>query len=166
MPETRSGKKKLLIILGAGSSVELGMPSVGELDRSMRQWAREQADEKKSPDFFGLLWEIRRLYAAEIPADDQRGTEYSQPNYERCLGDMPCDIRQQVRVGVAETESALAAIDAERELVMAADGKLAVQDWLEEEALLALPLLPRCMEWSSGICPVSGIEVPSLGANQ
>ena len=88
MPETRSGKKKLLIILGAGSSVELGMPSVGELDRSMRQWAREQADEKKSPDFFGLLWEIRRLYAAEIPADDQRGTEYSQPNYERCLGDM------------------------------------------------------------------------------
>ncbi|MDD3761054.1 MAG: YceD family protein [Acidithiobacillus sp.] len=85
---------------------------------------------------------------------------------ERCLGDMPCDIRQQVRVGVADTEAALVAIDAERELVMAADGKLAVQDWLEEEALLALPLLPRCMEWSSGICPVSGIEVPSLGANQ
>ncbi|WP_308389060.1 YceD family protein [Acidithiobacillus sp. AMEEHan] len=85
---------------------------------------------------------------------------------ERCLGGMSCDIRQHVRVGVADTEAALAAIDAERELVMAAEGKLAVQDWLEEEALLALPLLPRCMEWSSGICPVSGIEVPSLDANQ
>ncbi|MEY2342731.1 YceD family protein [Acidithiobacillus sp. IBUN Pt1247-S3] len=85
---------------------------------------------------------------------------------ERCLGGMPCDLRQDVQVGVAESEAALAAVDAERELVLAPEGKLVVQDWLEEEALLALPLLPRCTEWSSGICPVSGIEVPSLDTSQ
>jgi hypothetical protein len=32
-------KKKLLIILGAGSSIGCGMPSVGELDEHMEQWA-------------------------------------------------------------------------------------------------------------------------------
>jgi uncharacterized protein len=83
---------------------------------------------------------------------------------ERCLGAMPCDLRQSVHVLVAESEDA--AVDAERELVLAPEGRLAVQEWLEEEALLALPLLPKCEEWTSGVCPVSGIEVPSLDTNR
>lgn len=32
-------KKKLLIILGAGSSMACGMPSVGELDADMERWS-------------------------------------------------------------------------------------------------------------------------------
>ena len=83
---------------------------------------------------------------------------------ERCLGAMPCNLRQNVRVLVAESEEA--PVEADRDLVLAPQGRLAVQEWLEEEALLALPLLPKCEEWASGVCPVSGIEVPSLDANR
>ena len=81
---------------------------------------------------------------------------------ERCLGAMPWELRQDIQVGIVEVEAALAAVDAQREVVLAPGGTLALQEWLEEEALLALPLLPRCAEWTSGACPVSGVEVPSL----
>lgn len=34
-------KKKLLIILGAGSSIDCGMPSVSDIDTKMRIWSAE-----------------------------------------------------------------------------------------------------------------------------
>jgi hypothetical protein len=34
-----NGKKKLMVVLGAGASVELGMPSVTEIDRLFHDWA-------------------------------------------------------------------------------------------------------------------------------
>jgi hypothetical protein len=92
---TPNTKPKLLVILGAGSSVELGMPSVGEIDRLMMlradEWTRDNRNiaPPNWPDFFRLVWENRE--AAKRTAE-QAGTSLLgmmlQPNYERCLGDL------------------------------------------------------------------------------
>jgi len=37
-------KKKLLVILGAGSSVPCGMPSFADLDTKMKEWCRERRE--------------------------------------------------------------------------------------------------------------------------
>lgn len=74
-------KKKLLIILGAGSSIPSGMPSVSDLDTQMRAWSAVWADEHALPDYFGLLWgNVRRYYSA---GDRQRRPD---PNFEKILG--------------------------------------------------------------------------------
>jgi|GEM_PF-1238118 len=86
-------KPKLLVILGAGSSVELGMPSVGGLAKSMKEsasgWASELAerfDDAPVPDYFDLVWKNR-----EKAMKQQNGAGWKsalEPNYERCLGDL------------------------------------------------------------------------------
>jgi hypothetical protein len=37
-------KRKLLVVLGAGSSMPCGMPSVREIDVLMKQWSRDWTD--------------------------------------------------------------------------------------------------------------------------
>lgn len=54
------GKKRPSIILGAGSSIPCGMPSVGDIDELMRGWAAGRAkydDAHGVPDYFALAWE-------------------------------------------------------------------------------------------------------------
>ena len=88
MPETRSGKKKLLIILGAGSSVDLDMPKVTDLNSLMLRWAAQWAARERQPNFFEKLWEIHREHSEDIPEDGWLAKDWATPNYERCLGSL------------------------------------------------------------------------------
>ena len=86
---TPKTKPKLLVILGAGSSVELGMPSVKEIDRLMMRWAGEYAADKQQTDFYRLVWRNRICNLAGIAKRRQDvAWENIVPNYEKCLGDM------------------------------------------------------------------------------
>ncbi|MGK9450822.1 YceD family protein [Acidithiobacillus caldus] len=78
---------------------------------------------------------------------------------ERCQGELPWQAELPVRTALAASEAAAATVDPAAEPVLAAGGVVDVQDWLEEEVLLSLPLLPRCEQWSGGRCPVSGVTV-------
>ena len=60
-------KKKLLIVLGAGSSVELGVPSLHDIDAQMRNWAQEWAREHGYQDYFGKLWGAISNYYMACP---------------------------------------------------------------------------------------------------
>ncbi len=73
-------KKKLLVILGAGSSVPLGMPSVTCLGQCMRKWGQEWAG-SRFPDYFDALWCSAEAYY-------QTGCPSLRPNFEKVLGDM------------------------------------------------------------------------------
>ena len=77
---------------------------------------------------------------------------------ERCMGAMPLQLSVVVHSGLAEQESAVTALDPDLEVVLAEDGVVAQQSWLEDEVLLALPMIPRCVDWKSGVCPVTGLE--------
>ncbi len=82
-------KKKLLVLLGAGSSVEQGFPSTEKLDGEMRGWAREYAKNKGTTDFFGRLWKNRADYSKGY-SQEQRAifAHHTDPNFERVLGDL------------------------------------------------------------------------------
>ena len=79
-----ANRRKLLVILGAGSSIPLGMPSVGKVDALMKLWSSEQsASQSRQPkiDVFKVLWEASERYFA--------ANHYGmKPNYERVLGGM------------------------------------------------------------------------------
>ncbi len=83
---------------------------------------------------------------------------------ERCLGFMPWAAEIGVRIGMAESEAAVGKVDPELDPVLSCNGVLDLQEWLEEEVLLALPMVSRCAESGAGCCPVSGVEVPARGA--
>ncbi len=76
-------KKRLLIILGAGSSTPLGMPSVACLNQLMKQWAKEWAKSNGPQDHFGKLWQSADAYYLN-------GNSGIRPvlNFEKVLGDM------------------------------------------------------------------------------
>lgn len=76
-------KKKLLVILGAGSSIPCGLPSGGDLDRCMMAWSRRWAEEESEPDYFAVLWKSIEEYYA-------RGNSrlHTPLNFEKALGDM------------------------------------------------------------------------------
>lgn len=77
-------KPKLLVILGAGSSIPCGMPSVSQIDARMKCWSREWTSEPTNGDgidVYNFLWEM---------AKDYYGQNHYQirPDYERILGEM------------------------------------------------------------------------------
>jgi len=76
-------KKKLLVILGAGSSIARGMPSVPALDQRMRKWASDWAALHGFPDYYAAL-------AREIETYYQSGPSGARPllNFEKVLGEM------------------------------------------------------------------------------
>ena len=58
---------KLLVILGAGSSIPVGMPSVTCLDEQMAGWGREWAERERCQDYFGALRQsIESYYQSRI----------------------------------------------------------------------------------------------------
>lgn len=76
-------KTKLLMILGAGSSIGRGMPSVPTLDRHLKQWAQDWAASYGFPDYYDeLLRAIATYY--------QSGKLGLRPtlNFEKVLGEM------------------------------------------------------------------------------
>lgn len=78
-----AGKKRLLMILGAGSSLDSGMPSVATIDTLMAGWAGEFAERRSFTNFYGQVWgALERHLATGL----QSAREY--PNFERALGDL------------------------------------------------------------------------------
>ena len=77
-------KPKLLVILGAGSSIPCGMPSVHAIGELMKCWAHEWALEPPCDtlgDVFSVLW--------KVTSDYYDSNHYCiGPNYERILGTM------------------------------------------------------------------------------
>lgn len=76
-------RKKLLVILGAGSSIPIGMPSVPDLDICIRAWSEEWTSQIAPPNFFALLWDAIATYY-------QSGNVSNAPtlNFEKVLGEM------------------------------------------------------------------------------
>jgi hypothetical protein len=77
-------KKKLLIILGSGSSIPLGMPSVVDLDEQMAGWAREWAAQPNhGHNYFETLRQsINDYYGSRVC------TTCPPVNFEKILGEM------------------------------------------------------------------------------
>lgn len=79
-----SSKPKLLVILGSGSSISCGMPSVGQIDNLMKCWSQEWASDtsvNSECDVFKVLWDASERYYGT----NRYGI---RPNYERVLGEM------------------------------------------------------------------------------
>jgi hypothetical protein len=76
-------KKRLLVILGSGSSIPVGMPSVPDLNQSIKEWSEEWASQYGPPNFFTSLWDT-------IAAYYQSGDARNGPavNFEKVLGEM------------------------------------------------------------------------------
>ena len=75
--------KKLLVILGAGSSISSGLPSVHALDEHMKGWGQGWASQNNFPDYFESLWRAIHKYY-------QSGNSGLRPtlNFEKVLGEM------------------------------------------------------------------------------
>jgi hypothetical protein len=75
--------KKLLVILGAGSSIRAGMPPVSAIDALMFGWSDEWSREHGLDNFYRKTWgAVESYYAAATPSI--RPT----PNFEKVLGEM------------------------------------------------------------------------------
>lgn len=76
-------KKKLLIVLGAGSSVETKMPSVGDIDNLMQGWSAAWASKNGLSDYYLSVWNAINTYLTS------GGTASGPPiNFERALGEL------------------------------------------------------------------------------
>jgi hypothetical protein len=71
-------RKKLLIILGAGTSVSLGMPSVDQLNKKMEGWAREWSATRSD----------RINYYQRVAENRKQVEPASEPTFENLLADM------------------------------------------------------------------------------
>ena len=75
--------KKLLVILGAGSSIPIGMPSVSAIDALMATWSDTWSREHGLDNYYRKTWSaVESYYAAATPSI--RPT----PNFEKVLGEM------------------------------------------------------------------------------
>lgn len=75
-------KKKLLFILGAGSSISLKLPSVSDLDKRMNTWSSEWSRTNNCSDYYCKLWNsVEAYYQAEHKPALRR-----RPNFEIVLG--------------------------------------------------------------------------------
>ena len=64
---TMPQKKKLLILLGAGSSIKQGLPCSMMLGNQIARWAANHASLNKKPDYYQLLLENRNDYYENSP---------------------------------------------------------------------------------------------------
>jgi hypothetical protein len=76
-------KPKLLVVLGAGSSISLGMPSVSELDNHMAEWAQAWAQAHGFPDYYAEARKAIEVYYNPTPAETDL-----VPNFEKVLSDL------------------------------------------------------------------------------
>ena len=80
-----SARKKLLVILGAGSSLALGLPSVDKLSTLVRGWAADWSRARGWPNYYGLIETAQdQARAAPTPGVARAATT----NFETLLGDM------------------------------------------------------------------------------
>ncbi|MPS67222.1 MAG: hypothetical protein E2586_01820 [Novosphingobium sp.] len=78
-----SSKRRLLMILGAGSSVPCGMPSVATIDNLMKGWAKSYARATGAPDYFAQAWEALEQHSRHGFAWDRQVV-----TFERVLSDL------------------------------------------------------------------------------
>lgn len=76
-------KKRLLAILGAGSSIPVGMPSVSDLDLCMKVWSEEWTSQIGHPNVFTSLWDAIVAYYRSGNANNAPAV-----NFEKVLGEM------------------------------------------------------------------------------
>jgi hypothetical protein len=76
-------KKKLLVILGAGSSIPLGMPSVSAIDAAIMGWSEIWSVNRGLDNYFKATWKAVEEYYVPSP-DSIRPI----PNFEKVLGEM------------------------------------------------------------------------------
>lgn len=81
-------KRRLLVLLGAGASVEQKIPGVDDLNKAMLQWAdawgRAGTARHPQPDVYRHVWEKLGQYYARAP----KPALSPKPNFERALADM------------------------------------------------------------------------------
>lgn len=83
-------KRKLLVILGAGSSVSCGMPTVSDISTRMKEWSRAWTEQPIFPKgaagegVFNDLWSFCETYYKRSPRPELR----LQLNFEKILGEM------------------------------------------------------------------------------
>ncbi|SFQ01615.1 SIR2-like domain-containing protein [Bradyrhizobium sp. Ghvi] len=75
--------KKLLVILGAGSSIPVGMPSVAAIDSLMAGWSDEWAREQRLDNYYSKTWDAVASYYGASTASIR-----PTPNFEKVLGEM------------------------------------------------------------------------------
>jgi hypothetical protein len=90
-------KKKLLVVLGAGSSIRCGMPSVEDLDTKMKEWCREwewrgspyisEADGQIYCQGYGVYNDLSRIIE-EYYCSSRISSPRLRLNFEKVLGEM------------------------------------------------------------------------------
>ncbi|HEV2160447.1 SIR2 family protein [Bradyrhizobium sp.] len=75
--------KRLLIILGAGSSIPVGMPSVSDLDRKMFEWSDDWSPAPGLENYYRAVWKGVEQYYFASPDSIK-----PSPNFEKVLGEM------------------------------------------------------------------------------
>ncbi|MCX4129383.1 SIR2 family protein [Vibrio parahaemolyticus] len=80
----RSRKKKLMVVVGAGASVELGMPSVNEVDRLFSEWAKNGyllANDEKKTLYCHIRDEVNRHYGLNPKKGLRKETNFEELLY-------------------------------------------------------------------------------------
>ena len=81
---------------------------------------------------------------------------------QRCLGPMECTLRSHARVALLPTEDA-SAVPEDLEPMWAPDGRIGIVDLVEEELMLALPIVPLHAPPCTAERP-SGADEPDMPA--
>lgn len=77
-------KKKLMVVIGAGASIELGMPSVGDIDRLFTEWAKDGyqlANDKDKTLYCYIRDEVNRHYSLNPKLGLRKETNYEEVLY-------------------------------------------------------------------------------------
>lgn len=79
-----SSKKRLMVVVGAGASIELGMPSVNEVDSLFSKWAKEGyllANDEKRTLYCYLRDEVNRHYSLNPKKGLRKETNFEEILY-------------------------------------------------------------------------------------
>ena len=77
-------KKKLMVVVGAGASIDLGMPSVNEVDCLFSEWAKEDyqlANDENKTLYCHIRDEVNRHYKANPKKGLQKETNFEEILY-------------------------------------------------------------------------------------
>lgn len=77
-------KKKLMVVVGAGASIELGMPSVGEVDQLFSEWAKNGYSLANDPDktlYCYIRDEVNRHYKLSPKEGLRKETNFEELLY-------------------------------------------------------------------------------------
>lgn len=77
-------KKKLMVVVGAGASIELGMPSVNEVDRLFGEWSKQRyqlANDENKSLYSYIRDEINRHYGLNPQKGLRRETNFEEVLY-------------------------------------------------------------------------------------